>query len=240
MNKFLIILLTSLFVVACVPEATTPSPTPTATQWFADTDGDGYGDSTVSQEAVVQPADYVADNTDCNDGDIDVNPSVADINDDKDNNCDGTINDGPFSVGDRGPAGGWVFHKFDATTGLEAAPVDLGTARWGCGDIDVCFLSTEIGTGASNAAKYYDNAFKLTRSYTLNGFDDWFLPSKDELNAMYTELYLNALGSFSGIDSYWSSSEGSPNSAWFQDFLDGNQLDFDKELLNTVRAVRAF
>ena len=108
MTKLPIMLLASVFIVACGSDEKDPTPTP-ATTWYADTDLDTYGNPAVTQSAVDQPSGYVADNTDCDDDDMDVNPGQTEINDDKDNNCDGTINDGPYSVGDRGPAGGWVF-----------------------------------------------------------------------------------------------------------------------------------
>ncbi len=46
-----------------------------ALTWYADTDGDAYGDLGNSLQDCFQPSDYVSDATDCLDSDIDVNPT---------------------------------------------------------------------------------------------------------------------------------------------------------------------
>ena len=79
-------------------------------------------------------------------------------------------------------------------------------------------------------------AARVADDYSLNGYDDWFLPSKDELD----ELYLNRLvvGGFAGA--YWSSSEVDGNFAWRQSFFDGVQNSNFKPAAEGVRAIRAF
>ncbi len=70
-----------------------------------------------------------------------------------------------------------------------------------------------------------------------NGYNDWFLPNKDQLN----QLYLNesAVGDF--VDKfYWSSSERDASNAWRQFFGDGYQHDYSKSQGYRARAVRAF
>jgi hypothetical protein len=60
--------------------------------WYADTDGDGYGDASVSAESCEAPAGYVADATDCDDSVGSVHPGAeeADCTDPVDYNCDGS------------------------------------------------------------------------------------------------------------------------------------------------------
>ncbi len=157
-------------------------------------------------------------------------------------NCITTI-----CIGDTGPAGGIVFYV-DGTggSGLEAAPEhqDDGTgAEWGCyGTYVPGADGTAIGTGALNTAQIVaacgaGTAAGLADNYTLNGYDDWFLPSFDELNALYA-----ARGIVGGYARYyyWSSSEYNANNAWSQDFRIGVPYDFNKDDAFRVRAIRAF
>lgn len=154
-----------------------------------------------------------------------------------------------YKIGDQGPAGGWVFYVTDdGIHGLEAAPKDQGDGRWGCSATTVAGADgTEVGTGAQNTADLLamhcdipTEAANLTDNYSLIGFNDWFLPSKDELNLMYTNIHLNGLGSFSSVR-YWSSTEAFLYGAWAQDFSDGVQRGgLDKSNNLRVRAVQAF
>jgi uncharacterized repeat protein (TIGR02543 family) len=88
-------------------------------------------------------------------------------------------------------------------------------------------------------------AAKICSEYSVEHggatYDDWFLPSKDELNLIYQNLYLQNQGGFSD-ENYWSSSEYLylESCAWYQDFgirvqsYCGQYYDF------RVRPVRAF
>jgi hypothetical protein len=77
------------------------------------------------------------------------------------------------------------------------------------------------------------------------GYDDWFLPSKTELNLIYLNLRERGLGGFTN-EWYWSSSENSDRSAWTQNFGTGNQIGTDsyfdsgKIKGHNVRAIRQF
>jgi hypothetical protein len=64
-----------------------------ASTWYADSDGDGYGDSASTQDACTAPSGYVADASDCDDGDASANPGASEYCDSVDNDCDGTVDE---------------------------------------------------------------------------------------------------------------------------------------------------
>lgn len=166
-----------------------------------------------------------------------------------------------YEIGKTGPGGGIVFYvdPDDATMGLEAAPVDQGSALWCDDNTDTGATDTAVNTGDSNTAAILDsansgycsiagNAAEVATQYM--GPDDattgWFLPSRDELNEMYTAIGPGCtpqttcnVGGFA-FEFYWGSSEFDIDLAWYQDINFGGQFIASK--LNTfgVRAVRAF
>ena len=64
------------------------------TTWYADLDGDGWGDETDSVEACEQPSQYVSNAADCDDMDSSVGSGGTEICDGVDNDCDGTVDGG--------------------------------------------------------------------------------------------------------------------------------------------------
>ena len=158
-------------------------------------------------------------------------------------NCPG------FVIGDTGPAGGKVFYV-DATGahGLEAAPVDQtndsGLATWGCLGTSIPGTSTAVGTGAANTTLIIagcaeaNTAAKVAHAYSLNGYTDWYLPSKDELALLYEQK--TVVGAFAN-DYYWSSTEfGVRYEVWNQHFGYGYQPACSKDAMIPVRAIRTF
>jgi len=161
------------------------------------------------------------------------------------NSCDFFNTDdkdiGLYKVGGKGPAGGLIFYdKGDSKDGwryLEAASADIaGTFVATSEDINIDNCDKRaVGKGKSNTEAIMKEAAKKGGgftwaaykcvSYTQGGYDDWFLPSRDELHYMYGNLHMQELGDFKN-EKYWSStaviSYGKLN-FWQEDFSNGNQ-----------------
>ena len=183
-------------------------------------------------------------------------------------------------VGDTGPGGGIVFYvDLNRPAGsryFEAACVGWqndcdGTtadplAEWGCnGTLISGADGTAIGAGEQNTTDLVANvggcpttgiAAHLANDLVLGGQTDWFLPSKDELNALckwaFSDtantvcnnngsggLSLTGVGGYS-TDFYLSSSEDDDASAFAQRFDDGVQDNRSKGTTYYVRPVRVF
>ena len=129
------------------------------------------------------------------------------------------------------------------THGLIAAPSDQSSYKvWGCYGTEIGGTSSALGTGMDNTNAIVNKcwescAARICDSLNLNGYDDWFLPSKDELNKLYQNK--DAIGGFASAW-YWSSTENSNYTAWHQNFGSGNQQTLNKCYGYMVRAVRAF
>jgi len=125
---------------------------------------------------------------------------------------DGGDNNGVYELGDTGPAGGLVFYvdennEFDWTY-MEAWVDNMGE-DYGAWHVDqlshTSGTSTDLGTGQANTDAMTGSdheAAEVIRNAGYGGFDDWFLPSRDELLLVYKNL-----PSVESTSPYWSSSE---------------------------------
>jgi hypothetical protein len=129
--------------------------------------------------------------------------------------------------------------------GLIVSPKELSDgSEWGCAEKVIAGADAPaIGKGNQNTKDIIAGcsqpaiAARRCSDMELNGYSDWYLPSKDELN----KLYLNRakIGSFSDAF-YWTSCESDATFAWGQDFYDGTQGRVSKDSAGHVQAVRAF
>jgi len=130
--------------------------------------------------------------------------------------------------------------------GFIAAPYDQSNSiKWYEGTLAISTgtVATALGTGNANtndivsvqgAGNY---AAKLCFDLVLNGYSDWYLPSKDELFKLYLNRTL--IGGFSN-DCYWSSTEAGYYNAYINSFNNGSYSTSGKSALNSVRAIRSF
>ena len=66
----------------------------------------------------------------------------------------------------------------------------------------------------------WSQAMSACNGLSYGGYDDWYLPNREELNAMYQKK--SSIGGFSNTW-YWSSTEHGGSYAWYQTFYDGYQ-----------------
>ena len=167
---------------------------------------------------------------------------------------------GSCKIGNTGPGGGIVFYDAGSQQSwgryLEVSPkgwsgsIEDPEANW-CPVKSYFSTRVEIGAGKSNTDLMLQGcqsgAAVLARSYKGGGKDDWFLPSKDELNELYKYARSapdgTLLATFSLRSSYWSSSESSSMfTVWKQDFdigLQQNYADIPRAF-GILRPIRAF
>jgi hypothetical protein len=83
-------------------------------------------------------------------------------------------------------------------------------------------------------------ATKLCRELEINGYKDWRLPTKDELHLLFENLHSNGIGNFRKL-SYWSNTQASSYTNYFQNFDSGDISDYSMiDGLFWVRPVRLF
>ncbi len=185
---------------------------------------------------------------------------------------------GVCMIGDVGPAGGIVFYDAGEKKSwgryLEAAPLEAEGQRlpWrprgnkamlytnisggltaaeqrvagkavGMGAVNTARIVAKVGRRAEYAARYADEL-------VFGGKDDWFLPSKDELDLMFKYLHTaeTPRGGFTN-GFYGSSSDYNNSTAWLETFTTGQQWDMEQwkfQMLTAaakpylIRPIRAF
>ena len=120
--------------------------------------------------------------------------------------------------------GGYIFH-FDENDGSLIVATDysqIGNVAWG--DTFELDTSIEIGSGDLNTQQIVegnlnDNSsngfehgndnyvFKIVSDLEFNGFNDWFVPSRDSMAAIYSNVHSLGFGNFNQNIIYWSSTK---------------------------------
>jgi len=149
--------------------------------------------------------------------------------------------------------GGIVFYIDDSGKhGLIAAINDIGNYQWGCYGAEVNGADGFIlGAGLQNSLEITasctetPNAASVCLNYENQGYTDWYLPSKVEL-----EILVSILGEYTCfnyltemLNVYWSSTEweGDPsNGAWHISGTSNTPGNYAKSNLRGVRPIRSF
>jgi PKD repeat protein len=105
-----------------------------AVTYYADADGDGFGNNAVTQTGCVAPAGYVALNTDCNDAAAGINPGATEICNAADENCNGLIDEGIATNFYYADADGDGFGNPNASVSNCAQPVGYILNNTDCAD----------------------------------------------------------------------------------------------------------
>lgn len=137
--------------------------------------------------------------------------------------------------------------------GIIAAPMDQSPPSgtpWDSTHTYTGATGLTIGAGLSNTNRIVDSvgpgnyAAKICYDLVLGGYNDWFLPSRDELGKLIANA--DKIGGFNtpsfSANYYWASSEGpSAFEGYTHNFGTGASVGFQpKSMYYHVRAIRVF
>ena len=155
---------------------------------------------------------------------------------------------------------GLVSAMEDLTEGATPFVFGQNGYEWGCYETIVLGADGQaIGTGYQNTMDVVNQecstnyggitAAQAALDFEINGYSDWYLPSKDELEEMYNTIGNGGPeGNIGGFATsypmwYWTSSEyivEEATAAWTIYFDDGSMWEDAKDSMARVRAIRAF
>jgi len=192
-------------------------------EWFTDSDGDGYGDDATSTIACTAPSGSIALGGDCDDTDASINPAASEVCDGVDNDCDGSADgaDAPGSSDFYADADSDGYGDASTLTTTCTAPSGYITDASDCDDTDSTIYpgASEICDGQQNdcdmvawssssedgKVTWYDtagNGTDITATFTTGSAGSpstYTLPISGELllcdGTYYTLLELRAAGS---------------------------------------------
>ena len=142
------------------------------------------------------------------------------------------------TYGYTGQAGGLVFYDKGVISNgwryLEVSPVDIGTThQWGKDSLISGANNSTLGGGYQNSIDMINanlinpswaipTAVQVVKAYSLNGYNDWYLPSDIELSSIWSCLAKYRIGGFASLNgiNYWSSTQLNKSNANYYN-LDG-------------------
>ncbi len=178
-----------------------------AATWFADTDGDGFGDAVSTLVACDGGTSHVADDTDCDDASADTYPGADELCNGVDDDCDATVDEDDAT---------------DAATWYQDADMD------GYGDPDETTLACTAPSGYladntdcnDNSASRYPGADEY-----CNGFDDDCDGAVDEDDALDMLTYYGDTDGDGYGDASVTQVACNPSMGWTSDGTDCDDND---------------
>jgi len=145
------------------------------------------------------------------------------------------------------PKAQWGAKQYEVTPSASASEIGAGMMN----TEHIVAYHDSLGEQYPDKGDYYEHpeeygvtsdgtvAAKLCYDAVIFGYDDWFLPSAEELALMHEVLHKNGKGGFS-VDLYWSSTEKDMYSGIMRNFYVGATSGSYKDTSYFVRPVRAF
>lgn len=158
LRPFIALLVLAAGCTSSSDDAPDPGDCAAPQMFFADNDGDGFGDDATAEEHCEAPAGFVARGGDCKDDNAAIGPEKAEICDGIDNNCNGSIDDADTGL-DLSTAG--TFYRDSDNDGFGVAtqtkraclkPAGYATSSTDCDD-----AKATVHPGAIEVCDHIDN-----------------------------------------------------------------------------------
>lgn len=152
------------------------------TRYYSDNDKDGWGNASIFKDSCAQPAGFVTNNTDCNDGKATVYPGALELLDGVDNDCNGKIDDNAVAgikvnlYGGTNPYTASDWNNWNVTVSLSSGALKYVNATASAvtatlsNNAGVTDNGTTYGAGMAPAEVLrYASSASTTRTLTING-----------------------------------------------------------------------